>query len=83
MGTGQEVREDIPTAQHPGPVEMQERYAFALAKVGLNVQKGQPVLVENFSRTSWVVGQYYRLYADAYSTYNSMPWLNARYTYTK
>lgn len=26
--------------------KMQERYAFALAKVGLNVQKGQPVLVE-------------------------------------
>ena len=45
--------------------------------------KSQPVLVQNYSRTSWVVGQYYRLYADAYSTYNSMPWLNARYTYTK
>ena len=45
--------------------------------------KSQPVLVQNYSRTSWVVRQYYRLYADAYSTYNSMPWLNARYTYTK
>ena len=45
--------------------------------------KSQPMLVQNYSRTSWVVGQYYRLYADAYSTYNSMPWLNARYTYTK
>ncbi len=45
--------------------------------------KSQPVLVQNYSRTTWVVGQYYRLYADAYSTYNSMPWLNARYTYTK
>jgi hypothetical protein len=45
--------------------------------------KGQPVLVQNYSRTHWEVGSYYRLYADAYSTYNSMPWLNARYTYTK
>ena len=45
--------------------------------------KSQPVLVRNYSRTTWEVGQYYRLYADAYSTYNSMPWLNARYTYTK
>ena len=24
-----------------------------------------------------------RLYADAFSTYNGMPWLNARYTYLK
>lgn len=45
--------------------------------------KSQPVLVQNYSRTTWEVGQYYRLYADAYSTYNSMPWLNARYTYSK
>ena len=45
--------------------------------------KSQPVLVQNYSRTVWEVGRYYRLYADAYSSYNSMPWLNARYTYTK
>lgn len=43
--------------------------------------KSQPVLVQNYSKTKWVVGKYYRLYADAYSSYNSMPWLNARYTY--
>jgi len=45
--------------------------------------RSQPVLVENYSRTKWVVGQYYRLYADAFSTYNGMPYLNARYTYSK
>ncbi len=45
--------------------------------------KTQPVLVENYTKTKWEVGKYYRLYADAYSTYNGMPWLNARYTYTK
>ncbi len=45
--------------------------------------KSQPVLVQNYSKTTWEVGQYYRLYADAYSSYNGMPWLNARYTYPK
>ena len=45
--------------------------------------KSQPVLVENYTNTTWNVGTYYRLYADAYSTYNGMPWLNARYTYLK
>ena len=45
--------------------------------------KSQPVLVENFTKIRWEVGKYYRIYADAASSYNSMPWLNARYTYTK
>lgn len=45
--------------------------------------KSQPVLVENFTKTKWEVGKYYRLYADAFSTYANMPWLNARYTYLK
>ncbi len=45
--------------------------------------KSQPVLVENFTKTKWEVGKYYRLYADAASTYNGMPYLNARYTYTR
>ena len=45
--------------------------------------KSQPVVVENFTKIKWEVGKYYRLYADAASTYGSMPLLNARYTYTK
>ena len=45
--------------------------------------KSQPVLVENFTKIRWEVGKYYRIYADAASSYSSMPWLNARYTYTK
>lgn len=45
--------------------------------------KSQPVLVENYTKTKWQVGKYYRIYADAFSTYNGMPWLNARYTYDK
>ena len=45
--------------------------------------QSQPVLLENNTKTTWVVGQYYEIYADAYGTYNSMPWLQARYTYAK
>ncbi len=45
--------------------------------------KSQPVVVENFTKIKWEVGKYYRIYADAASTYGSMPLLNARYTYTK
>ena len=45
--------------------------------------KSQPVMVENYTKIHWEVGKYYRIYADAYNTYNSMPWLNARYTYAK
>ena len=45
--------------------------------------KSQPVLVENYTKTPLKVGTYYRIYADAFSTYSSMPWLNARYVYKK
>ena len=45
--------------------------------------KSQPVLVQNYTKIHWEVGTYYRIYADVFSTYNSMPWLNARYTYKK
>lgn len=43
--------------------------------------KSRPVLVENKSKTDWEVGQYYRIYCDAYGMYNGMPWCIARYTY--
>lgn len=43
--------------------------------------KSQPVLVQNYTKTKWEVGKYYRIYADADSTFNNMPKLNARYTY--
>ena len=39
------------------------------------------VYIENSSQTTWVEGQSYRLYADAYGMYSSKPWLIARYTY--
>ena len=44
--------------------------------------QSQPVLVENYTKTKWKVGEYYRIYGDAYGLYNNMPWLAARYTYT-
>lgn len=43
--------------------------------------KSRPVLLENKSKTTWEKGKEYRIYCDAYSTYNNMPWLIARYTY--
>lgn len=43
----------------------------------------RPVLVENCTtRKTWQLGQYYRIYGDAYSTYDGMPWLCGRYSYT-
>jgi len=39
------------------------------------------IYVENSSKTTWEEGKYYRLYADAYGMYDSLPWLITRYTY--
>lgn len=41
----------------------------------------RPILIENQTKTTWKVGEYYKIYCDAYGTYNGMPWLIARYTY--
>lgn len=43
--------------------------------------KSRPVLLENRTKTTWKVGEYYNIYCDAFGTYNGMPWLIARYTY--
>ena len=42
----------------------------------------RPVLLENQTTVTWQVGETYRFYADAYSTYDSMPWLITRYCYS-
>ena len=39
------------------------------------------VYVENQTKTTWEVGQEYRLYGDAYGMYSQAPWLIVRYTY--
>jgi hypothetical protein len=41
----------------------------------------QPVVVRNYTKTTWQVGKYYRLYADVYGTYDGKPMLYCRYTY--
>jgi len=41
------------------------------------------IYVENSSRTTWVEGTHYELYADAYGMYDSKPWLICRYTYER
>lgn len=43
--------------------------------------QSRPVLLENQTKTTWKVGEYYNIYCDAFGTYNGMPWLIARYTY--
>lgn len=43
--------------------------------------QSRPVLLENQTKTTWKVGEYYNIYCDAYGIYNGMPWLIARYTY--
>ena len=40
------------------------------------------VYVENSSKTTWQVGETYKLYGDVYGMYDSKPWLIVRYTYT-
>ena len=45
--------------------------------------KSRPVYVENKSKTKWVQGNYYRLFADVYGTWSTMPAMYARYTYEK
>ena len=41
----------------------------------------QLVMLENLSSDTWVAGQRYRVYGDAYGVYNGMPRLVGRYTY--
>ena len=41
----------------------------------------QLVLLENSTKTLWEAGKQYRIYADAFGLYDTMPRLTARYTY--
>jgi hypothetical protein len=44
-------------------------------------EKTQYVMLENSTRTTWEVGNSYKIFADAFGMYNDMPRLVARYTY--
>ena len=39
------------------------------------------VMIENSSKTTWEVGEKYRIYGEAYGLYDTMPRLTVRYTY--
>ena len=39
------------------------------------------VLLENSSKTTWVIGTKYKIYGEAYGLYDTMPRLTVRYTY--
>lgn len=39
------------------------------------------IMLENQTKTQWVLGERYRIYADAYGMYGNIPRLIARYTY--
>jgi hypothetical protein len=39
------------------------------------------VMLENQTKTTWILGDRYRIYADAYGMYGNIPRLIARYTY--
>ncbi len=39
------------------------------------------VMIENSSKTTWEIGEKYRIYGDAYGLYDTMPRLTVRYTY--
>ncbi len=46
-------------------------------------EKTQYVMLENSSKTTWEVGNSYKVFADAFGMYDDMPRLVARYTYKK
>lgn len=46
-----------------------------------NGENPRKVLLENQSMETWKVGEYHKIFADAYGTYSGMPRLTARYTY--
>ena len=53
---------------------------LALMNVGTESTE-RLVLIENMSSDTWVVGERYRVYADAYGVYDGKPRLIGRYTY--
>lgn len=57
-----------------------EKPQMAVMNAG-TAEKPVRVLLENNTRNTWVVGERYRIYADAYGMYDDMPRLQARFTY--
>lgn len=59
-----------------------EKPQMAIIDVGTDGTE-QLLMVENYSKTTWKVGEWYRLYGDVAGSYDGKPWLQVRYTYSK
>ncbi len=59
---------------------LSEKPQLALMNIG-TTEKPQPLMLQNETATTWVVGTQYRIYADVSGLYGKMPRLTARYTY--
>lgn len=59
-----------------------EKPQMAIIDVGTEGTE-QLLMVENYSKTTWKVGEWYRLYGDVAGSYDGKPWLQVRYTYSK
>lgn len=53
---------------------------MAIMNIGSDTFEKQ-VMIENSSKTTWEVGEKYRIYGDVYGLYDTMPRLTVRYTY--
>ncbi len=60
---------------------MADHPQLALMETSTTEGVSRRILIENLSTDTWVLGQRYRVYADAYGVYNGMPRLIGRYTY--
>lgn len=52
-----------------------------LAVMRLDSNYDRTVLLRNHTNDTWKVGDQYKIFADAFSSYDGAPWLNARYSY--
>lgn len=68
----------------PGTITsiISDKPQMALVDVGTDGTE-QLLMVENYSKTTWKVGEWYRLYGDVAGSYDGLPWLKVRYTYSE
>lgn len=52
-----------------------------MAVLKLDSNYDRTVLIRNYTNDTWKVGERYKIFADAFSTYDGAPWLNGRYSY--
>lgn len=52
-----------------------------MAVLKLDSNYDRTALIRNYTNDTWKVGERYKIFADAFSTYDGAPWLNGRYSY--